>query len=178
VIQSDSPLPRLGRQYLTKFRRAWDSALLTSPAYSDYNETYIYETDGHCTGYSSGACVIFRGGAYDTSKSFTGKCVSSRKNSDGFGANWKEDTIGFSSNTSRSSFGFGVPQQDLNQGFTRHSQLGLGRNSSFLRALVSAGDIGTKRTPYLRTGRWSRGEADSGVTGSRWPGQIIDRGSK
>jgi hypothetical protein len=88
--------------------------------------------------------VTFRGGAYDTSKSPTGKPMGNRKNRDGFEADWKEDTLRFGSNTSLSSFGFGVPQQDLNQGFTSQSQLGLSRNSSFLRALVSAGDIGTK----------------------------------
>ena len=88
--------------------------------------------------------MTFRGGAYNTSESSTDKSIGNRKDSDGFEANWTEDTLGFGSNTSLSSFGFGVPQQDLNQAFTSQSQLGLGRNSSFLRALVSAGDIGTK----------------------------------
>jgi hypothetical protein len=122
-----------------------DLAWLTSTAFSDYNETYIYGTEGFCTDvYSSGACVTFRGGAYDTSESSTDKSIGNRKDSDGFEADWTEDTLRFGSNTSLSSFGFGVPQQDLNQAFTSQSQLGLGRNSSFLRALVSAGDIGTK----------------------------------
>jgi hypothetical protein len=122
-----------------------DSAGLTSTTYSDYNETYIYGTDGFCTdAYSSGSCVTFRGGAYDTSESSTDESISNRKNSDGFEADWTEDTLSLGSNTSLSSFGFGIPQQDLNQAFTSQSQLGLGRNSSFLRALVSAGDIGTK----------------------------------
>ncbi|UPX13925.1 uncharacterized protein EKO05_0004420 [Ascochyta rabiei] len=114
-------------------------------ASSDYNETYIYGTDGFCKdGYSSEACVTFRGGAYDTSKSSTDKSVGHRKGSDGFDADWTEDSLSFGSNTSLLSYGFGIPQQDLNQAFTSQSQLGLGRNSSFLRALVSAGDIGTK----------------------------------
>jgi hypothetical protein len=119
-------------------------AWLTSTTYSDYNETYIYGTNGFCTDYSSGACTTFRGGAYDTSKSSTDKSIGNRKDSDGFKADWKEDTLSFGSNTSLSSFGFGIPQQDLNQAFTSQSQLGLGRNSSFLRALESAGNIGTK----------------------------------
>ncbi|KAF5845870.1 hypothetical protein GGP41_008382 [Bipolaris sorokiniana] len=110
-----------------------------------YNETYVYGTNGFCTdSYSSGACVTFRGGAYDASKSSTDKLISSRKDSDDFKAEWMEDTLSFGINTSLSSFGFGVPKQDLNQAFTSQSQLGLGRNSSFLQALVSAGDIGTK----------------------------------
>jgi hypothetical protein len=88
--------------------------------------------------------VTFRGGAYDTSRSSTDRSISSRKDSDGFRADWTEDTLSIGSNTSLSSFGFGIPQQDLNQAFTSQSQLGLGRNSSFLRELVSAGDIGTK----------------------------------
>ena len=118
---------------------------ITSTTDSDYNETYIYGTDGFCTDtYSSGACVTFRGGAYDTSKSSSDKSIGDRKDSDGFEADWTEDTLSFGDNTSLSSFGFGIPQQDLNQAFTSQSQLGLGRNSSFLRALVSAGDIGTK----------------------------------
>ncbi|KAF2847926.1 hypothetical protein T440DRAFT_537853 [Plenodomus tracheiphilus IPT5] len=103
-------------------------------ASSDYNETYIYGIDGFCTDvYSSRACVTFRGGAYDTSESSTDKSIGDRKYSDGFKADWREDTLSFGSNTSLSAFGFGVPQQVLNQ-----------VNSSFLRALVSAGDIGTK----------------------------------
>ncbi|KAL5449777.1 hypothetical protein PMIN05_001190 [Paraphaeosphaeria minitans] len=114
-------------------------------ASGDYNETYIYGTDGYCTDdYSSKACVTFRGGAYDASKSSTDKSIGTRKDSDSFKADWTEDTLSFGSNTSLSSFGFGVPQQDLNQAFTSQSQLGLGRNSSFLQALASAGDIGTK----------------------------------
>lgn len=122
-----------------------DSTWLTSTAHSDYNETYIYGTDGFCTEvYSSEACVTFRGGAYDASKSSTDKSIGTRKDSDGFEADWTGDTLSFGSHTSLSSFEFGVPKQDLNQAFTSQSQLGLGRNSSFLRTLVSAGDIGTK----------------------------------
>jgi hypothetical protein len=118
---------------------------LTSTAYSDYNETYIYGTDGFCTdAYSSQACMTFRGSAYDISQSSTDKPIGNRKDSDAFEADWIEDTLSFGGNTSLSLFGFGVPQQDLNQAFTSQSQLGLGRNSSFLQALVSAGDIGTK----------------------------------
>ncbi|KAL5454255.1 hypothetical protein PMIN06_005087 [Paraphaeosphaeria minitans] len=114
-------------------------------ASGDYNETYIYGTDGYCTDdYSSKACVTFRDGAYDASKSSTDKSIGTRKDSDSFKADWTEDTLSFGSNTSLSSFGFGVPQQDLNQAFTSQSQLGLGRNSSFLQALASAGDIATK----------------------------------
>ncbi|RMZ69329.1 aspartic-type endopeptidase [Pyrenophora seminiperda CCB06] len=120
-------------------------AWLTNTTYSDYNETYIYGIAGLCTDkYSSEACATFRGGAYDKSKSFTEKSIGTRKDSDGFKADWIADTLRFGTNTSLSSFRFGVPQQDLNQAFANQSQLGLGRNSSFLRALVSAGDIGTK----------------------------------
>lgn len=88
--------------------------------------------------------MTFRGGAYDGSTSSTDKSTSSRKASDGFEADWTEDTLSFGRNTSLSSFAFGVPKQDLNQAFTSQSQLGLGRNSSFLRALVAAGNIGTR----------------------------------
>ncbi|KAI4915500.1 hypothetical protein J4E90_003945 [Alternaria incomplexa] len=113
--------------------------------FSDYNETYIYGTDGRCTkAYSSRACVTFRGGAYDASESSTDKSIGDRKDSDGFKADWIEDTLSFGDNTTLSTFGFGVPEQDLNQAFTSQSQLGLGSNSSFLNALLSAGDIGTK----------------------------------
>ncbi|EUC41383.1 hypothetical protein COCMIDRAFT_40423 [Bipolaris oryzae ATCC 44560] len=104
-------------------------------ASGDYNETYIYGTDGFCAdSYSSGACVTFRGGAYDAWKSSTDKSVSSRK----------DNTLSFGINTSISSFGFGIPKQHLSQAFTSQSQLSLGKNSSFLQALVSAGNIGTK----------------------------------
>lgn len=114
-------------------------------ASGDYNETYIYGTDGYCPDiYSSRACMTFRGSAYDTSESSTDKSIGNRKNGDGFEADWTEDTLSFGSNTSLSSFEFGVPQQDPDQAFTSQSQLGLGRNSSFLRALVSTGNIGTK----------------------------------
>lgn len=121
------------------------STWLTRTAYSDYNETYIYGKSGFCTGdYSSEACLTFRGGKYDTSESSTDKSIGIRTDSDGFKVDWTEDTLSFDSNTSLSSFGFGIPQQDLNQAFTSQCQLGLGRNSSFLQALVSAGEIGTK----------------------------------
>ncbi|KAF2450959.1 acid protease [Karstenula rhodostoma CBS 690.94] len=114
-------------------------------ASGDYNETYIYGTNGLCPDvYSSAACVTLHGGAYDISESSTDKAIGSRKYSDGFGADWTEDTLSFGSNTSLSSFGFGVPRKDFNQAFASQSQLGLGSNSSFLRALVTAGDIGTK----------------------------------
>lgn len=120
-------------------------AWLTTTTCSDYNETYIYGTNGFCTDlYSPAACITFRGGAYDTSKSSSEEVIGNRKESDGFEADWTTDSLSFGSNTSLPSFKFGVPQQDLNQAFTSQSQLGLGRNSSFLRALVSAGDIGTK----------------------------------
>ncbi|KAA8626207.1 aspartic-type endopeptidase [Pyrenophora tritici-repentis] len=112
-------------------------------ASGDNNETYIYGTNGYCTDtYSSGACVTFRGGAY--TKSSTDRSIGNRKNSAGFEADWTEDTLSFGTNTSLSSFKFGVPRQDLNQAFTSQSQLGLGSNSSFLQALLSAGDIGTR----------------------------------
>lgn len=70
--------------------------------------------------------------------------MSSRKIRDDVNADWTEDIVSVGSNTSMASFGFGVPQQDLNQAYTSQAQLGLGRDSSFLGALVSAGDIGTK----------------------------------
>lgn len=88
--------------------------------------------------------MTFRGGAYDASESSTDKSIGDRKDSDGFKADWIEDTLSFGDNTTLSTFGFGVPEQDLNQAFTSQSQLGLGSNSSFLNALLSAGDIGTK----------------------------------
>ncbi|KAJ4361028.1 uncharacterized protein N0V89_001597 [Didymosphaeria variabile] len=104
-----------------------DSVWLTSTAYSDYSETYIYGTNGYCTDvYSSGACVTFRGGAYDKTVSSTHESIVNRQDSDGFEADWIEDTLSFGRNTSLSSFGFGVPQQDLSQAFTSQSQLGLG----------------------------------------------------
>lgn len=119
--------------------------LLTRTTDSDYNETYIYGTDGACSDTtSSGACVTFRGGAYNASESSTDKSIDNRKSSDGFEVDWTEDTLSFGSNTTLSSFGFGIPQKDLRSAYISQSQLGLGRNSSFLRALVSAGDIGTK----------------------------------
>lgn len=56
-----------------------------------------------------------------------------------------EDTLDFGSKTSLSSFAFGVPQEDPRIGiYSSQAQLGLGRNPTFLRALASAGDIGTK----------------------------------
>lgn len=70
--------------------------------------------------------------------------MGTRKASDGFEADWAEDTLSFGSNTSLSSFEFAIPLKDLNQAFTSQSELGLGRNSSILCALVSGGDIGTK----------------------------------
>ncbi|EUC27916.1 hypothetical protein COCCADRAFT_41476 [Bipolaris zeicola 26-R-13] len=116
-------------------------------ASGDYNETYIYGMDGFCTdSYSSQACVTFRGGAYDASKSSTDKSIGSRKDSDGFKVDWMEDTLSFGINTSLSSFGFGVPKQDLNQAFTSQSQLGLGRNSAFLQALGLVGGPAEKQT--------------------------------
>jgi hypothetical protein len=55
------------------------------------------------------------------------------------------DTLKFGSETSLSSFAFGVPQADPGSGlYSSQAQLGLGRNSTFLRALASAGDIGTR----------------------------------
>jgi hypothetical protein len=110
--------------------------------------------------------VTFRGGAYDTSKSSTDKSIGDRKDSDGFKADWTEDTLSFGSNSSLSSFGFGIPQQDLNQAFTSQSQLGLGRNSSFLRALVSAGDIGTRAYSIF----WG---LTGGPTEKQTPGSLV-----
>ena len=56
-----------------------------------------------------------------------------------------EDTLKFGSETSLSSFAFGVPQADPGTGlYSSQAQLGLGRNSTFLRTLASAGDIGTR----------------------------------
>jgi hypothetical protein len=118
---------------------------MTNIIYSAYNETYIYGTNGFCSdSYSPKKCLTYRGGAYDTSESSTHKSISNRKDSRNFKADWNEDTVSLGSNTSLSSFGFGIPQQDLDQEWTSQAQLGLGSNSSFLRALVSAGDIGTK----------------------------------
>ena len=139
-------MPSFGYRKYLNLDELGDSISLTSTIYSDHNETYIYKTDGFCADpISSRACVTFRGGAYDASASSTDKSIGNRKDGDGFKADWAEDVLSFGSNTSLSSFGFGVPQQDLPQGFyTSQSQLGLGRNSTFLRALASAGDIGTK----------------------------------
>jgi hypothetical protein len=56
-----------------------------------------------------------------------------------------EDTLKFGSETSLSSFAFGVPQADPGTGlYSSQAQLGLGRNSTFLRTLASAGGIGTR----------------------------------
>lgn len=56
-----------------------------------------------------------------------------------------EDTLKFGSKTSLSSFAFGVPQADPSTGlYSSQAQLGLGRNSTFLRTLATAGDIGTR----------------------------------
>lgn len=56
-----------------------------------------------------------------------------------------DNILKFGSETSLSSFAFGIPQQDHSTGFySSQAQLGLGGNSTFLRALASAGDIGTR----------------------------------
>ncbi|KAF2120190.1 aspartic peptidase domain-containing protein [Lophiotrema nucula] len=114
-------------------------------ASADYNETYIYGQKGFCDNdLSSAACLSFRGGAYDKTQSTTQISIGSRRASDGFDADWIADGLQLASNASLSNFGFGIPQQDLNQQFTSQAQLGLGRNSSFLRALEAAGYINTK----------------------------------
>jgi hypothetical protein len=145
VLRDSYGLPSLGHRKYLNLDELKDSVSLTSIAYSDYNETYIYGTDGFCPNpISSKSCVTYRGSAYDASSSSTDKSISTRKD-DGFKADWTEDTLSFGSNTSLSSFGFGVPQKDSPQGFySTQAQLGLGRNSTFLGALASAGDIGTK----------------------------------
>lgn len=111
--------------------------------------------------------MTFRGSAYDKSRSSTDKPINTRKDSDGVKADWIEDGLSFGSNRSLQSLGFGVPQQDLDQAFASQSQLGLGRNSSLLRALVAAGDVGTKAYSMFLTGRWASRKADEGIVSAR-----------
>lgn len=122
-----------------------ESISLISTVYSTKNETYIYGTDGVCAAdRGSRACITLRGSAYDASASSTEKTIDKR-NGDGFKAGWMEDTLKFGSKTSLSSFAFGVPQADpASSLYSSQAQLGLGRNSTFLRALASAGNIGTR----------------------------------
>lgn len=55
-----------------------------------------------------------------------------------------QDTVRTGANLSLEAFEFAIPEQDLNQAFTSQSQLGLGRESTFLEALKAAGHIKTK----------------------------------
>ncbi|KAF2463043.1 uncharacterized protein BDR25DRAFT_385225 [Lindgomyces ingoldianus] len=136
-------------------------------ASADYNETYIYGPNGYCeSGFSTTACMTFRGGAYSLDNSSTKITATTRFQSDRIDAQWMKDTCHLQSNISLENFAFGIPNKDLNQAYVSQAQLGLGRNSSLLNTLKKAERISSRAYSIF----WGLA---SGPVNQQTPGSLI-----
>jgi hypothetical protein len=110
----------------------------------DFNETYIYGSNGSCeASFSAKKCTTFRGGQYSTDNS-TSDLTVNRPLLDTTRANLMSDSVQLTSNLTLPRYEFGIPQQDLFSLYAGHGIIGVGRNSTFLSTLKEAGRIGSR----------------------------------
>jgi hypothetical protein len=108
------------------------------------NNTILFGINGHCGGsWSEAACTTFRGGRYDASQSESARSDSHPTEGDPYPSfDWVTDSITLSPNTTLEEFPVGIPRGDWgSQGYHPQAAFGLGRNSTILRWLRSAGLI-------------------------------------
>ncbi|KAL4773751.1 acid protease [Aspergillus nidulans var. acristatus] len=113
------------------------------------NSTFVYGTDGYCSdSMSEAACETFRGGAYDESTSTTGSTAldSHLAETSPYPAfSWVTDDLILNDNTTLTEFPFGIARDDWGaQGYHPQAAIGLGRNSTILNTLYSAGRIASR----------------------------------
>lgn len=132
------------------------------------NSTFVYGTEGYCEDkLSEPACKTFRGGAYNEDASSTHEGASSRT----YQADaspypslfWMTESLTLNSNTTLSNFPVGIPRDDWGQqGYHPQAAFGLGRNSSMLNALYTAGHIASRSWSMF----WGRTGIDEHAPGS------------
>ncbi|RJE19215.1 hypothetical protein PHISCL_08440 [Aspergillus sclerotialis] len=114
------------------------------------NHTIVFGIDGHCgDSMSEAACRTFRGGAYDESASQTHQDTPTKpyltEASPYPFFSWGTDKLTLNSNTTLEDYLIGVPRDDWGeQGYHPQAAFGLGRNSTILNALYSAGHIASR----------------------------------
>lgn len=113
------------------------------------NNTFVYGTNGHCSdSMSETACKTFRGGAYDESTSTTRDRAldSHMAEASPYPAfAWVTDDLTLNDNTTLTKFPFGIARDDWGaQGYQPQAAFGLGRNSTILNTLYSAGLIASR----------------------------------
>ncbi|KAE8152930.1 aspartic peptidase domain-containing protein [Aspergillus avenaceus] len=129
------------------------------------NSTFVY---GYCDkSWSEAACRTFRGGAYDSSSSATYQDAPSNH----FEASpyptftWGKDQLMLNSNTTLSDFPIGIARSDWGaQGYHPQMAFGLGKTSTILNRLYTAGHISSRSWAMF----WGRtgGTADTQQDGS------------
>jgi hypothetical protein len=115
---------------------------------SYYFETYLWaSSEALCPNkisdkYGPALCPTYRGGLYDRSISATENDVANGllHAPDDAAANWTRDDIRLQDNTSLPQYEFGLHTDDTNY-FVQKSQLGLAKNSTFLKTLLDASKI-------------------------------------
>ncbi|KAE8141234.1 aspartic peptidase domain-containing protein [Aspergillus pseudotamarii] len=132
------------------------------------NSTFVYGTDGYCgESWSEAGCRTFRGGAYDSSSSTTYKDAPSNhiEASPYPDFTWGKDDLIFNSNTTLLDFPIGIARSDWGaQGYHPQVAFGLGRNSTILNSLYTAGHIASRSWAMF----WGRtgGTADTQQDGN------------
>ena len=114
-----------------------------------WNETYLYDDEGQCSGITSVACTVGRGGAFDESSSSTWKAlsgisalnsednVSGNTGSDGLAGT---DKLTINSTLAYLDFPVAIPRTSGPD----YSTLGLGTTSKLLNYAKSAGHIASE----------------------------------
>ncbi|KAF9888039.1 hypothetical protein FE257_009303 [Aspergillus nanangensis] len=132
------------------------------------NNTFVYGTQRYCDEkFSITACRTFRGGAYDEDSSKTYEAASSRSyqadTSPYPSLFWMTESLKLNSNTTLSHFPMGIPSEDWGaEGYHPQATFGLGRNSSILNALYTAGHIASHSWSMF----WGRTGEDEHAEGS------------
>ncbi|PVH70383.1 acid protease [Cadophora sp. DSE1049] len=132
------------------------------------NNTFVYGTSGFCsTGWTSAACVTFRGGQYDQLGSKTRGIASINAYPADASpypqCNYVTDIFTLSSNITLGNFPIGVAQADWGtQGYFPQMALGLGSNSTVLNTLKSTGQIASRSWSMFwgRTGATANTQLD------------------
>ena len=147
------------------------------------NDTWIYNsTDGFCDpvtgGTSQDFCITYRGGLYDLTASSTSELASSVYASGGdpsdiqrtggthiWESTWAKDLLSFG-HTSFSAFPIGMPSYEYANLLSSQTNIGLGKNSTLLTRLQSAGQITSRSWSWW----WGR---TSPTEGAPMDGSIV-----
>lgn len=132
------------------------------------NNTFVYGTSGFCsTGWTSAACVTFRGGQYNQLGSKTrGVASTNAYPADASSypqCDYVTDNFTLSSNITLGNFPIGIAQADWGeQGYFPQMALGLGSNSTVLNTLKSTGQIASRSWSMFwgRTGATANTQID------------------